>query len=128
MMQDLEPFYSQEDEIPWQGDESQETGTLRGRLYRANDGSGWQVDGVDLNAHLARYHGHQVMLVVASIDAASPGEDSRSVCRECGFPLDDLGECLRCQWYRVVRARQRREELFQEIDRIVEQSWVEPRA
>lgn len=129
MMQDLEPFYSQEDEIPWQGDKSQETGPLRGRLRRSNDGSGWQLNGVDLNAHLARYHGHKVMLVIAPAHADLPVEHSQSVCRECGFPLDDLlGECLRCQWCRVVRARQRREELFQEIDRIVEQSWVEPRA
>ena len=69
----------------------------------------------------------ELMLVVASLDTAPQVENDRQVCSVCGFPLDELGECLRCQWYNVVQARQRRVELFQEIDRIVEQSWAELR-
>lgn len=128
MMQDLEPLYSHEDDIPVENDKAKETRVLRGRLWRSNDGCGWQLDGVDLQKFLAQYHTRKVMLVIAPIDAAPQVEPKQTVCSTCGFPLDDLGECLRCQWYRVVRARQRREELFQEIDRIVEQSWAEPHA
>jgi hypothetical protein len=127
-MQDLEPFDSQDDEIPMEQDEPQETESLRGTLRRASDGCGWLLNGIDVNAYLARYNGHQVTLVITPIDAPSPAATGQLVCRECGFPLDDLGECLRCQWYNVVKARRRREELFQEIDRIVEQSWTEPYA
>jgi hypothetical protein len=78
---------------------------------------------VDLDRVLARHCGHRIMIVVVSIDESPKAERSPDVCATCGFPLDDLGECLRCQWYSVARAKQLREDLFQEIDRIVEQSW-----
>jgi hypothetical protein len=78
MMQDLEPLYSHEDEIPWQGDEPQEAGILRRRLCRSNDGSGWQLNGVDLTPHPARYR-RQVVLVIASTHADLPVENERSV-------------------------------------------------
>jgi hypothetical protein len=126
MMQDLEPFYSQEDESPLEEDEQEGTETLRGILHRAHDGLGWQVAGTDLNAFLAKYLGHKVMIVVASTDDIHEDGPHRYVCSTCGFPLDDLGECLRCRLYMVERARQQREELFQEIDRIVAQRWADP--
>lgn len=126
MMQDLESFYSRDDEMPLEDDQARGE-MLRGKLRRSSDDSGWQVGALDLDQYLAQYHGHELMLVVASLDAAPHVENDRYVCSVCGFPLDELGECLRCQWYSVAQARQRRIELFQEIDRIVEQSWIEPR-
>jgi hypothetical protein len=123
-MQDLEPFYPGDDgEVLSEGDEESESEMLRGILHRAGATGRWQLGDVDLDRVLARYCGHRVMIVLASIDESPAVERSPHVCGTCGFPLDDLGECLRCQWYGVARARQRREDLFQEIDRIVEQSW-----
>jgi hypothetical protein len=126
MMLDLESFYSRDSELPLENEPGGKI--LRGTLRRSSDDSGWQIGSVDLDQYLAQYHDHELMLVVASLDAASQTENDRHVCSVCGFPLDELGECLRCQWYNVAQARHRRVELFQEIDRIVEQSWVEPRA
>jgi hypothetical protein len=126
MMQDLELFYCQDDELSLEEDEEGEAEVLRGVLHRANSGRGWQVAGIDLNGFLARYLGHKVVIVVASTDKAREVEPNRVVCATCGFPLDDLGECLRCRLYTVERARQQREELFQEIDRIVAQRWADP--
>ena len=125
MIQNLELFYLEDDETPSDEDEPTEAEVLRGKLCRSNDGCDWQLDDMDLNQYLDQYHDHKVMLVVASINAASQVENNRSVCSTCGFPLDDWGECLRCQWHSMVRARRRREELFQEIDRIVASCWTD---
>jgi hypothetical protein len=124
MMQDLEPFYLGEDgEVLPEGDEESESEMLRGVLRCAGATGHWQLGNVDLDKVLAPYSGHRVMIVLASIDESPEAEHSPHTCSTCGFPLDDLGECLRCQWYSVARAKQLREDLFQEIDRIVEQSW-----
>jgi len=49
------------------------------------------------------------------------------VCDTCGGPLDALGECPRCQDRAVLakrlRIKQKVQDLFREIDRIVAKSW-----
>ena len=127
MMQDREPFYHGDDGEGFpEGDAESESETLRGILRCAGATGRWRLGDVDLDKVLAPYCGHSVMIVVASIDESPEVERSPHVCSTCGFPLDDLGECLRCQWYGVARARQRREDLFREIDRIVAQRWADP--
>jgi hypothetical protein len=124
MAQDREPFCFEEDsEGHLEGHAESEAETLRGVLRYAGASGRWQLGEVDLDRVLARHCGHRIMIVVVSIDESPKAERSHDVCATCGFPLDDLGECLRCQWHDVARARQRRRDLFQEIDRIVEQSW-----
>jgi hypothetical protein len=118
-MHDLEPFYHAEEPEVGEGE------MLCGILHRANDGQGWQVAGIQLNKHLAKYLGRKVMLIFAQAETTPQEAPRRHVCDTCGFPLDELGECLRCQWYGVLQARQRREALFQEIDQIVEQCWAD---
>jgi hypothetical protein len=84
------------------------------------------VAGINLNRFLGKYLGHKVMMILGSTESSQEETPEQQVCNACGFPLDELGECLRCQWYGVVQARQRREVLFQEIDQLVERCWADP--
>ena len=85
MIQNLELFYLEDDETPSDEDEPTEAEVLRGKLCRSNDGCDWQLDDMDLNQYLDQYHDHKVMLVVASINAASQVENNRSGCLLCGW-------------------------------------------
>jgi hypothetical protein len=68
------------------------------------------------------------MIVIAPLGKVGAREVPRIECEICGCPLDDMGDCPRCQLHFVQAARQRlqrvqREMLFAEIDQIVEQRW-----
>jgi hypothetical protein len=84
-----------------------------------------------LSEHLARYRDHEVVIVVASVGKVGEVDKSKYVCGVCGFALDGLGECPRCKMQiertaRGARARWQRDELFREIDEIVDQQWDGP--
>ena len=117
MLYEPDLFYRVEDE----GDGGD---VLDGVLHRAADGPGWQVAGVDLDEYLARYLGHKVMVIVASSKAVAEEETEQYACSKCGFPLDERGVCLHCGWHALAKAKFRMKVLFEQIDRIVEQSWA----
>jgi hypothetical protein len=55
-------------------------------------------------------------------------EREKYACGICGFALTELGECPRCKMQieetaRGLRERWQSEELFREIDQIVDQQW-----
>jgi hypothetical protein len=128
MMQDLEPFYTESlDELHREESKRRTEYVLRGTLRRTVSGCGWLLDGVDLMECLDPYHNHELVLKITELDP-SPTDNDRRACATCGFPLDEMGCCVRCQWSSVSRTRQRLQSLFREIDRIVDQSWDNPHA
>jgi hypothetical protein len=55
-------------------------------------------------------------------------EEPRCTCSACGCPLDNLGACPKCLMQRVeiarlLRIKQRNQDLFRQIDRIVAKRW-----
>jgi hypothetical protein len=101
---------------------------LRGTLRYDQESGNWYLGEVNMTPHLARYRDHEVMVVIAPLDRAEPRQEPRLVCEICGCPLDDMGDCPHCQLHFVQaahwhREQVRRERLFAEIDRVVEERW-----
>ena len=101
---------------------------LRGDLRFSSYSGGWQLGDIDFSVHLAKYRDHEVVIVIASVGRAIEVEKEKYVCGICGFALNDLGECPRCKMQvertaRGLRKRKQRDELFREIDQIVEDQW-----
>ncbi|MGD2176306.1 MAG: hypothetical protein PVG71_00630 [Anaerolineae bacterium] len=75
-----------------------ESGVLEGRLHR-DPGSGvWMVGEKRLDAWLDRYHNHEIVLIVASLDDERPMPVK--TCRTCGMEYRGL-ECPRCRQARI---------------------------
>jgi hypothetical protein len=101
---------------------------LRGALRYDEESGTWYLGDANMTPHLARYRDREVMIVIVPLGKVGAREVPRLECEICGCPLDDLGDCPRCQLHFVQAARQRlqrvqREMLFAEIDRIVEERW-----
>jgi hypothetical protein len=75
-----------------------EAGVLRGTLELNPEGN-WLIDGVDIHEWLTQYKGHQVALILASMDEDRPLR--AKVCRTCGAEYFGA-QCPDCR-----RARQR---------------------
>lgn len=75
-----------------------DAGVLRGVLGQSEDGA-WLIDGTEVHEWLAQYRGHQVALIVASMDDERPLR--AKVCRTCGSEYFGA-HCPRCR-----RVRQR---------------------
>jgi hypothetical protein len=70
------------------------------------------------------------VVIIASVGKAGEGQKEQIVCGICRFALSGPGECPRCRLAyertaKGLRARQRREALFREIGKIVEDGWEE---
>ena len=101
---------------------------LRGALRYDDESGNWYLGDANMTPHLARYRDREVMIVIAPLGKVGAREAPRLECDICGCALDDVGDCPRCQLHFVQAARRRlqrvrREMLFSEIDRIVEQRW-----
>jgi hypothetical protein len=101
---------------------------LRGDLRYPSYSGGWQLGKIDFSEHLAKDRDHEIVIVIASVGKAGEVEKEKLVCGICGFELADAGECPRCKMQiektaRGLRRRQQRDELFREIDEIVEERW-----
>ena len=101
---------------------------IRGALRYDEQSGNWYLGDVNMTPYLARYRDHEVMVVIAPLGKVEPRETPRLVCDICGCPLDDMGDCPRCQLHfvqtaRRLRERVQREVLFAEIDQIVEERW-----
>jgi len=109
---------------------AEETGAevLRGALRYPSYSGGWQLGDIDFSEHLAKYRDHEVVVIIASVGKAGEVQKEKYICGICGFALNELRECPRCKLQiektaRGLRVRQRRAELFREIDEIVEEKW-----
>ena len=75
-----------------------DSGVVQGRLHRGAEHDGWKVGDKELDEWLARYAGHNIVLIVASLD------DERSVpskvCRTCGTEYVGIA-CPRCREARI---------------------------
>ena len=101
---------------------------LRGALRYDEESGNWYLDDVNMTPHLARYRDREVMIVIAPLGKVEPREEPRRVCDICGCPLDELGDCPRCQLHfvqtaRRLRERVQRDALFSEIDQVVSERW-----
>jgi hypothetical protein len=97
-------------------------------LRYPSESGGWQLGDIDLSEHLGKYRDHEVVVVIASVGKAGEVEKEKYVCGICGFALTELGECPRCKMQiertaRGLRKRRQRDELFKEIDEIVDDEW-----
>lgn len=101
---------------------------LRGALRYDEKSGNWYLDDVNMTPYLARYRDQEVMIVIAPLDKVQAREEPHLVCDICGCPLDNMGDCPRCQLHFVqtawqLRERVPRELLFAEIQEIVEERW-----
>ena len=101
---------------------------IRGALRYDEQSGNWYLGDVNMTPYLARYRDREVMIVIAPLGKVEAREVPHLVCDICGGPLDDMGDCPRCQLHFVQSARQlrervQREVLFSEIDQIVDERW-----
>ena len=104
---------------------------LRGALRYPSDSGGWQLGPLDLSEHLAKYRDHELLVIIASVGKAGEGQPEQYVCGICGFALTKLGDCPRCKLQneetaKDLRASRERQELFQQVDEIVDEVWAGP--
>ena len=110
---------------------AEETGAevLRGPLRYPSESGGWQLGDIDLSEHLAKYQGHDLIVIIAPTGLAEADKE-RYVCGICGFAMTELGDCPRCKLQNEetaqgLRRRQEREALFRQVDDVVSASWHE---
>ena len=117
---------------------AQESGAevLRGVLRHPTWSGSWQLGTLDLSDHLEKYRDHELVIVIASVGSAdtSAGKAGETpqvtpyACRTCGAVMNRDGECPRCkrevdETTRYLQARQQRDTLFSDIERVVRTSW-----
>ena len=71
-----------------------------------------------------------MIVIIASTGKADEVEKTQYACGICGFALNDLRECQRCRMQveetaKGLSRRKKREDLFREIDEIVDERWEE---
>jgi hypothetical protein len=75
-----------------------ESGVLEGHLTRDSESGVWMVGTRQLDTWLERYEGHEVVLIVASLDDERPMPVR--TCRTCGREYRGT-ECPRCREARI---------------------------
>jgi hypothetical protein len=67
---------------------------LEGTLCYPSETGGWQLGDIDLSEYLDRYRDQRLVLIIAPVGEAEP---VTYTCGVCGFVMDEVGECPRCE-------------------------------
>jgi rubrerythrin len=67
---------------------------LEGALRYPSGTGGWQLGDLDLSEYLDRYPHQRLVLIIAPVGDAEP---ATYICGVCGFVMDEVGECPRCE-------------------------------
>ena len=79
-----------------------------GDLSYPSQASGWQLGDPDLGEYLTRYRGKHLVLIIAPVgDAPSP----TYTCGICGFVMNEVGECPRCEVQTIELEQEIREQV-----------------
>jgi hypothetical protein len=96
---------------------------VEGNLRYPSQSGSWQLGDMDLSEHLDRYRDQRLMVVFVPLGKA---EKEPVICGICGFVIDEVGECPRCELAlrsatdAIERRIQERDQLFDDIEGFLE--------